>query len=147
MQHCHDPEAVNRSLQDIRGSEKLFGGITVVFGGDLQQILPVILKGSREDIVGACIQRSPIWSNVQILHLNQNMRLGQTAADQEYAQFLLSIGKGVGLSVDGTVILPQEIKCRGNTLLHLINETYPQLAYYAQLAISGADMVLSDQYF
>ena len=73
MQHRHDPEAVNRSLQDIRGSEKLFGGITVVFGGDFQQILPVILKGSREDIVGACIQRSPIWSNVQILHLNQNM--------------------------------------------------------------------------
>ena len=56
MQDRYCQEAVNRSLQDIRGNEQLFGGIPVVFGGDFQQILPVIPKGSREEIVGWCIQ-------------------------------------------------------------------------------------------
>ena len=47
MQHRHIHEAVDRSLRDIRHCEdKPFGGLTVVFGGDFKQILPVIVKGS-----------------------------------------------------------------------------------------------------
>lgn len=34
MQHRHCVEAVYRTLRDIRDSEKPFGGITVVLGGD-----------------------------------------------------------------------------------------------------------------
>lgn len=50
-------EAVNRSLQDIlqiedsRNLEKPFGGKVVVLGGNFRQILPVVKKGRREDIV------------------------------------------------------------------------------------------------
>ncbi|XP_050278246.1 uncharacterized protein LOC126719772 [Quercus robur] len=50
-------EAVNRSLQDIlqiedpTNLEKPFGGKVVVLGGDFRQILPVVKKGRREDIV------------------------------------------------------------------------------------------------
>jgi len=46
MQHRHCQEAVDRTLRDIHGNNNLFGGITVVFGGDFQQILRVIFKGS-----------------------------------------------------------------------------------------------------
>ena len=46
MQHRHCQEAVDCTLRDIRGNDNLFGVITVVFGGDFQQILPVIFKGS-----------------------------------------------------------------------------------------------------
>ena len=35
-----------------------FGGITVTFGGDFQQTLPIILKGTKEQIIEAYIQRS-----------------------------------------------------------------------------------------
>ena len=56
MQHRHNMETVDRTLKDIRNSDKAFGGVTFVFGGDFQQILPVIVKGSRADIVGACMQ-------------------------------------------------------------------------------------------
>jgi hypothetical protein len=73
MQHRHIHEAVNRTFQDIRNSDLLFGGLPIVFGGDFQQILPVIEKGSRAEIVGACIQRSHIWPSLQVLHLHQNM--------------------------------------------------------------------------
>jgi hypothetical protein len=51
MQHKFGPEAVDRTLRDVRQCEKPFGGITTVVGGDLKQILPVVPKGSREQIV------------------------------------------------------------------------------------------------
>ena len=75
MQHRHIHEAVDRTFQDIRHSDKPFGGLSVVFGGDFKQILPVIVKGSHAQIVGACIQRSWLWLSVKILKLTENMRL------------------------------------------------------------------------
>ena len=56
MQHRHGPEALDRTLQDILGNSKPFGGITVIFGGDFQQILPVIPKGKKEDVINATLQ-------------------------------------------------------------------------------------------
>ena len=43
-------KAVNPSLE-----KKPFGGKVVVFEGDFRQILPVVIKGGREDIVGSCL--------------------------------------------------------------------------------------------
>jgi hypothetical protein len=73
MQHKHCMEAVDRTCRDLRNSNEHFGGLTVVFGGDFRQILPVIIKGRREDIVAACIQHSFIWRTIEVLHLRQNM--------------------------------------------------------------------------
>ncbi|XP_052193902.1 uncharacterized protein LOC127802229 [Diospyros lotus] len=58
MQHRHCVETVDRTLRDICDSEKPFGGITVVLGGDFRQILPVIPKGVREQIVNASLRHS-----------------------------------------------------------------------------------------
>ena len=59
MKHRHIHEAVNRTFKDIRRcQDKLFGGLTIVFGGDFKQILPVIVKGSPPEIAGACMHRS-----------------------------------------------------------------------------------------
>ena len=46
MQDWFAPEAGDRTLQDVLNNEKPFGGITVVFGGDFRQILPVKIKGT-----------------------------------------------------------------------------------------------------
>jgi hypothetical protein len=67
MQHCHCQEIVDCNLRDMHGNDGLFEGITVVFEGDLQQILPAILKGSISEVVGACIQRSYRISKFSIL--------------------------------------------------------------------------------
>ncbi|KIK37584.1 hypothetical protein CY34DRAFT_38698, partial [Suillus luteus UH-Slu-Lm8-n1] len=67
------PEAVDRTFRDIRNCDRPFGGVTVVFGGDFQQTLPVVVNGSREDIIAACVQRSHLWMDINILHLRTNM--------------------------------------------------------------------------
>ena len=47
----------------------MFGGKTVALKGDFWQVLAVILKGGREDIVDASLPRSRIWQHVTILTL------------------------------------------------------------------------------
>ena len=69
MQHQHALEAIDHSLHDIREDEHPFGGLTVVFRGDFQQILPIVPNGSHEDIVNASIQCLYLWDITTILHL------------------------------------------------------------------------------
>ena len=60
--HCF--EALDKSLRDILrftnedAEHRLFGGMTVVLGGDFRRILPVIPKGEREHIISASVKRS-----------------------------------------------------------------------------------------
>jgi len=61
MMHKHCFEALDRSLRDIlrfcnpKSLEMPFGGKTILFGRNFRQILPVIPKGNRQDIVNATI--------------------------------------------------------------------------------------------
>lgn len=111
MQNRFGPEAVDRTFRDVRNDERPFGGITVIFGGDFQQTLPVIPHGSREEIVGASLRRSPLWPNICVLHLRQNMRLlGSEDADL-FARWLLSIARGEDIDENGQVPLPQDLTC------------------------------------
>ena len=48
MTNMQSVEALDNSLHDIMDRPKLlFGGKTVVFGGDFRQVLPVVRRGSR----------------------------------------------------------------------------------------------------
>jgi DNA replication protein DnaC len=88
-------EAVDRLLQDVRDDHRAFGGMTVVFGGDFRQTLPIVPRGSREEIVSHTLRKSYLWSHIRVLRLRQNMRLGIDEASVEYAQWLLDIGSGI----------------------------------------------------
>ena len=68
-------EALDNSLRGIMGrSNLLFGGKTIVLGGDFRQVLPVVRKGSRAQIVGASLRRSYLWESMRHLKLVRNMR-------------------------------------------------------------------------
>jgi hypothetical protein len=126
MQHRHIHEAVDRTFRDVRGSDKPFGGLSVVFGGDFQQILPVIVKGSRAQIVNACMQRSTLWHSMKVLHLTQNMRLNvDDAQERDFAQWQIDIGHGRHTNESDDVSLPESFKCAENTVQSLIDTIYP----------------------
>ena len=125
MQHRHIVEAVDKTLRDIRNSNKLFGGLSMVFGGDFQQTLPVIVKGSRPQIVGACLQRSVVWKELTMLNLKINMRLGQDPAERNFAQWQLDVGHGKHTDDDANITLPDHFKCAQNKLDSLVETTYP----------------------
>ena len=103
-QHCYAVEAVDHTLHDICSNPQPFGGITIVLGGDFLQTLPVIPRGSYEDIVNATIQHSALWEHAEVLCLHQNMRLEQGDMDaQVFAQWLLKVSHGQNMNTNSQV--------------------------------------------
>ena len=129
MQHKYAVDAVNRTLQDVLGRETPFGGITVLFGGDFRQTLPVIPHGSRQEVVAASIRRSVLWQNIEIHYLHQNMRLEQSPEMQDFANWLLDIGAGTGLDESETIAIPQRMICPDFSIDTLVEEIYPGIEH------------------
>jgi hypothetical protein len=128
MQHKHAIEAVDRSLKDLLGINSPFGGITVLFGGDFRQTLPVIPHGIRQQFIAASIRKSQvIWGCVQMYYLHQNMRLEQSPEMQEFATWLLNVGAGEGLDNSERITIPQHMQCPDYTVSSLIQEIYPDI--------------------
>lgn len=80
--------------------------MTVIHGGDFQQILPIIIKGSREHIVDASLQQSYLWNLMQVIYLHQNMRLERSTDESNFAKWLLDVGHGRNMTTDNCVTLP-----------------------------------------
>jgi hypothetical protein len=142
MMHHRAFEAVDRTLRDLMQLDdaqaigKIFGGKTVVFGGDFQQILPVVPKAGREDIVSASLPRSHLWQHVIILHLHINMRVMATNSEeqQEFAKWVLNVGDGSLLAIVGEegvdpdwIKIPSHMRLPAEdcSLRGLIRTTYP----------------------
>lgn len=115
-----------------------FGGKVVVFGGDFRQILPVIRKRSRHDIVSAAINSSLLWKNCKVFKLSTNMRLGRATTSEEatdikvFADWILSIGNGQEESNEvgeSQREIPHDLLIldSDNPLHSLVDFTYPNL--------------------
>ena len=126
MQHCHIIEAVDCSFRDLCDSNKPFGGLTVVFGGDFQQILPVIVKGSRAQIVQASMRRSRLWRDITILHLHQNIHLNTHIEEKaNFARWQLQVGHGEHTDDSFNIPIPDQFHCAENSIDSLIDTLYP----------------------
>ena len=92
-------ETADRTFQRLRGSEKPFGGITMVFSVNWRQILTVVPHGSRIEMVGRWLKSSYLWRDVKVIRLTENMKIRQATGGQqdeaEFATFLLNIGEGM----------------------------------------------------
>ncbi|RZB86135.1 hypothetical protein D0Y65_026272 [Glycine soja] len=127
--------------QDTNSNHLPFGGKVVVFGGDFRQILPVVPKGSRFDIVHAAINSSYLWNHCQVLRLTKNMCLQNSSENtsssylRAFFKWLLDIGDGIlGEPNDGyaEITIPDEflINDYNNPLEAIVNTTYPNLLQF-----------------
>ena len=51
-------EALDHTLRGLTGNNQPMGGICMLLCGDFRKILPVILRGTRGNIVDACRKKS-----------------------------------------------------------------------------------------
>ncbi|XP_031251703.1 uncharacterized protein LOC116109611 [Pistacia vera] len=106
-------EAFDRALKDIlsekdqSNADRIFGGLIVALRGDFRQILPVIPKGKKHDVIQAYLSSSSLWKHVTVLTLTENMRLktnlvNPTELDnlKAFNEWLLSIGEGRDIAED-----------------------------------------------
>ena len=96
MLHRYLFEALDRTLKDIVGSEKPFGGKIVICSGDFRQTLTVIPHAGRASIVDASLNRSHLWKHFVVRHLTENMRLklNQDPKLKDFDDWTLKIGDG-----------------------------------------------------
>ncbi|KAL6567926.1 hypothetical protein OROGR_001594 [Orobanche gracilis] len=99
MTHIYCFEALDRSLEDVmrslngESSPKPFGGLVVVLGGDFREILHVVSKGSRHNIVHDAISSSHICVGVSPFDADEI---------KKFADWILQIRDGVsGDGIDG----------------------------------------------
>jgi hypothetical protein len=93
----------------------------------------LIPKGSREDIVGASLQQSYLWPQVQVMHLTENMRVERNDPQSTaFAEWLLSVGEGRNLNEeDNKIPIPPNMICQGG-VQGLIDEIYPNIGTTTQ---------------
>ncbi|XP_057744973.1 uncharacterized protein LOC130962826 [Arachis stenosperma] len=137
-------EALDRTLRDLvsvtdqHKSHQPFGGKVVILGGDFRQILPVISKGSRHDILTSAINLSHLWSFCKVLKLETNMRLLMSSSNQDegemkrFANWILDVGNrniGFVVGVELEIEIPDDllITTTDDPLSHLVDFAYPNL--------------------
>ncbi|XP_057415282.1 uncharacterized protein LOC130710142 [Lotus japonicus] len=152
-------EALDKALRDIMRNfapdsfDQPFGGKIVVLGGDFRQILPVIPKGTRAEIVMSTINSSRLWRFCRVLSLTENMRLLGNLSDHEieevksFAKWVLDVGDGnLGAYNDGESMIkvPEEtlIQQSSDPVCDIVQTMYPNIlqnigcaAYFQDKAI------------
>ncbi|KAJ3705565.1 hypothetical protein LUZ61_009270 [Rhynchospora tenuis] len=122
-------EALDRTLQDVTDCRQPFGGKIIIFGGDFRQVLPVVRRGTKAQIVDATLPMSPLWSYIKKRKLTQNMR---ASSDPWFAQFLLNVGDGTEPSIGNDFIrIPDEMiipyTTEEESIDELIETVFPSL--------------------
>jgi len=78
----------------------------MILGEDFRQELSVVQKGTKTQMIFACIVESRLWSNTNVLYL-QNM---WSLQDHNFAEYLMHIEDGIQLTnLDDKVKIPHEL--------------------------------------
>ncbi|RCN39175.1 hypothetical protein ANCCAN_14900 [Ancylostoma caninum] len=131
MAHKRALEALDRTLQDIRESNRLMGEAVVLLAGDFRQTLPVIPRSTPADELSACLKASHLWRQVQKLTLTTNMRVhlrGDVSA-QRFAEQLLLLGEGKFPvdPINDLISFPSDFCNVVTSLEELINKVFPDI--------------------
>ncbi|VDM92158.1 unnamed protein product [Onchocerca ochengi] len=66
MAHKKSDEALDRSLQDLRGNIRPFGNALILLAGDLRRTLTAIPRSIPADEINACLKYSTLWLPTQL---------------------------------------------------------------------------------
>ena len=127
-------DAADQLLRFVTGvNDRPFGGKTVVFAGDFRQVLPVITRAERPEIVAHSLRHHKYWTQnlIETFVLRGNQRATETD-DALYAEYLLRVGDGTepvyALGDSNVVRIPDDIAApKGWAIGNLIEHTYPDL--------------------
>nr|XP_046472586.1 ATP-dependent DNA helicase pif1-like [Neodiprion pinetum] len=108
-------ELIDRTLKDIMEDASPFGGKTIILGGDFGQVLPIVKRGGKQQIIEETIKYSTLWSIFEKLSLKKNMRAKEDAA--KFSEWLLNIGNG-----EVELFVPEK-EIQSN---NLIDDLYPR---------------------
>ncbi|XP_057760662.1 uncharacterized protein LOC130981039 [Arachis stenosperma] len=137
-------EALDRTFHDIMSPvsdsnrDVPFGGKIMILGGDFRQVLPVIPKASRAEIIMASINSSVLWRHFQVLTLTRNMRI-QGGVDERsieqlksFSDWILQIGEGqCGITENDKNIVEISsdliVPIIGDPVANIVNIVYPNI--------------------
>ena len=95
-------------------------------GGDFHQVLLIVQKKCKAQMINAYILKSHLWAYTKILDLGQNM---QTIQDHSSAQYLMHIRDGIEPTIqDDMVKVPNYMSIHWDgegALNKLTQETFP----------------------
>ncbi|XP_024196002.1 ATP-dependent DNA helicase PIF1-like [Rosa chinensis] len=143
MTHRHVFKALDRTFRDIMDVELPFGGKIMIFCGDFRQVLPVIPKGTRSELIQASIVKATFWVQTKILRLRQNRR---SINDHQFAEFLLRVGDGSEQVINEEIrrlpecmVVPWE---SDQSINQIIDEVFPNLGDHVDDARYMVDRAL-----
>ena len=112
----------------LHPSDMPFAGKVVVWAGHWAQTLPIVQRGGRGEIRGACLDRQFFWKDVHQLPLTHNFRLGAGGPAGHYAVWLGRVADGSTTVENDTTLGPLP---GGGGVLHLpkclVMEAGPEL--------------------
>jgi ATP-dependent DNA helicase PIF1 len=155
MMHRHTFEALDRSLRDMTGKKnEIFGGIPIVLSGDFKQILPVIKRGGKAQIIHASLKQSSLWKFAQELPLTANVRIElrniacsmDVQEAESFNDFLNHIGDGTYPTHPdmgpNLIEILSRILAQNQELKEFIKEIYPDLETHSEDSIYKQQRVI-----
>jgi len=101
MTHRYSLEAFECTLREICNKNLAFGEKMIISEGDFRQVLPVVTKGSRADIISSSMSRASFWCYCNVQYLKINIRLMHSTLShdeherlQSFVELTLNIGNG-----------------------------------------------------
>lgn len=125
-------EAVDRTMQELRGNNNIMGNCVVLLSGDFRQTLPVVTRGTPADELNACLKSSYLWEQIIKLTLKTNMRIHQQgdSNSNEFSNQLLNLGNGKITMDPNTqeISFPENFCKLQPSINELIEKVYPNIA-------------------
>ena len=119
-------------FQRVKGIERPFGGVTMVFMGDWRQTLPVVPLASKEQKISATLLFADCWRHVKVLKLTENLRIKKHGGDHSWSDYLLSVGEGKleNSCINGIEYtrLPNSMVIESGKVSDLVASVYPDLS-------------------